>query len=109
MGDNGRPNDNMLMQILSPYPVYRSALTDGPKLQSSGLSCRLALLINGVDYPQLPIDPGIEAFEALSRRSVHLSERSEAAVHDLVHPVHGEGRILCWEILGLAEPPTTPG
>lgn len=28
MGDNGKPNDNMLMHILSPYPNDRSALTD---------------------------------------------------------------------------------
>src|SRR5262245_24701945 len=28
MGDNGKPNDNMLMHILSPYPADRSALTD---------------------------------------------------------------------------------
>jgi len=27
MGDNGKPNDNMLMHILSPYPAHRSALT----------------------------------------------------------------------------------
>ena len=26
-GDNGKPNDNMLMHILSPYPQHRSALT----------------------------------------------------------------------------------
>ncbi len=32
MGDNGKPNDNMLMHILSPYPVHRSAVTDCPKL-----------------------------------------------------------------------------
>jgi hypothetical protein len=25
MGDNGKPNDNMLMHILSPYPQHRSA------------------------------------------------------------------------------------
>src|SRR5690348_12866098 len=28
MGDNGKPNDNMLMHILSPYPADMSALTD---------------------------------------------------------------------------------
>jgi hypothetical protein len=32
MGDNGKPNDNMLMHILSPYPSHRSALTDCQKL-----------------------------------------------------------------------------
>jgi hypothetical protein len=36
MGDNGKPNDNMLMHILSPYPSHRSALTDCQKLATSG-------------------------------------------------------------------------
>jgi hypothetical protein len=35
MGDNGKPNDNMLMHILSPYPSHRSALTDCQKLAAS--------------------------------------------------------------------------
>lgn len=38
MGDNGKPNDNMLMHILSPYPNDRSALTDCLKLANSGFS-----------------------------------------------------------------------
>ncbi len=33
LGDNGKPNDNMLMHILSPYPQHRSALTDCEKLR----------------------------------------------------------------------------
>src|SRR5262245_19129768 len=32
LGDNGKPNDNMLMHILSPYPQHRSAVTDRDKL-----------------------------------------------------------------------------
>jgi hypothetical protein len=40
MGDNGKPNDNMLMHILSPYPANRSALTDCVKLLESGLGGR---------------------------------------------------------------------
>jgi hypothetical protein len=35
MGDNGKPNDNMLMHILSPYSQHRSALTDCSKLAKS--------------------------------------------------------------------------
>jgi hypothetical protein len=35
MGDNGKPNDNMLMHILSPYPAHRSAVTDCAKLVRS--------------------------------------------------------------------------
>jgi hypothetical protein len=34
-GDNGKPNDNMLMHILSPYPQHRSALTDCVKLSDA--------------------------------------------------------------------------
>jgi hypothetical protein len=49
MGDNGKPNDNMLMHILSPYPSHRSALTDCQKLAASGFSGSLAILIYGYD------------------------------------------------------------
>jgi hypothetical protein len=60
--DNGKPNDNMLMHILSPYPNDRSAV----KLVESGLGGRKATLIYGFDYPRLPVDPTIEAFEILA-------------------------------------------
>jgi hypothetical protein len=56
MRDNGKPNDNMLMHILSPYPAHRSALTDGPKLVRSGLLGRKAIVIYGFDYPAWPMD-----------------------------------------------------
>jgi hypothetical protein len=50
MGDNGKPNDNMLMHILSPYSSHRSALTDCQKLAASGFSGSLGVLIYGYDY-----------------------------------------------------------
>ena len=34
LGDNGKPNDNILMHILSPYAAHRSALTDCAKFGS---------------------------------------------------------------------------
>ena len=46
--DNGNPNDNMLMHILSPYPNDRSALTDCLKLANSGLVGRKAVVIYAV-------------------------------------------------------------
>lgn len=73
MGDNGKPNDNMLMHILSPYPNDRSALTDCRKLVESNLDGRNAIVIYGFDYPGLPMDPAIEAFEVLAARWVTLS------------------------------------
>jgi hypothetical protein len=63
MGDNGRPNDNMLMHILSPDPEHRSALTDCVKLRASGLGSRWTVLIYGYDYPAWPLDPAIVAFD----------------------------------------------
>ena len=47
MGDNGKPNDNILMHILSPYPEHRSALTYCTKLANAGFTGRKALLIYG--------------------------------------------------------------
>lgn len=98
MGDNGKPNDNMLMHILSPYPKDRSALTDCPKLLDSGLPGRKAVLIYGFDYPSLPMDPAIEAFEVLASRLVKLGARTVATYSALVHPVHRAGRVFGWTL-----------
>ena len=98
MGDNGKPNDNMLMHILSPYPAHRSALTDCSKLTASGFSCNTLVLVYGFDYPEWPMDPAIDAFEALSRRVVRLDQRGEAEAVRLVHPVHTRGRVFCWRV-----------
>jgi hypothetical protein len=98
MGDNGKPNDNMLMHILSPYAGDRSALTDCVKLLESGLAGRKAVVIYGFDYPNLPMDPAVEAFETLARRWVALGPRHVAHYADLVHPVHAAGRVFGWEV-----------
>ena len=74
MGDNGKPNDNILMHILSPYPQDRSALTDCSKLIESGFSGRKAVVIYGYDYPEFSMDLAIQAFEILSRSTVQLGE-----------------------------------
>jgi hypothetical protein len=102
MGDNGKPNDNMLMHILSPYANDRSALTDCPKLVGSGLDGRKAILIYGFDYAGLPMDPAIEAFEVLAARLVRLGVRAEAAYEDLIHPIHRAGRVFGWELFQAA-------
>jgi hypothetical protein len=102
MGDNGKPNDNMLMHILSPYPNDRSALTDCLKLVESGLPGRKAVVIYGFDYPGLAMDPAIEAFETLAGRWVDLGSRAEAAYEDLVHPIHRAGRVFGWEVQPVA-------
>lgn len=98
MGDNGKPNDNILMHILSPYPAHRSAVTDCQKLLASGLSGQKAIVIYGYDYPDWPMDPAIDAFEALASRLVTLGRRCEADIKDLIHPVHQQGRLFGWEL-----------
>lgn len=102
LGDNGKPNDNMLMHILSPYPADRSALTDCQKLVMSELPGHKAVVIYGFDYPDYPMDPAIEAFEALASRHVRVLGHAVAQYHDLIHPVHRAGRVFGWEIAPLA-------
>jgi len=43
MGDKGKPNDNMLMHIHSPYSAHRSAVTDCEELTRSGFDGRNAI------------------------------------------------------------------
>src|SRR5262249_38526392 len=75
LGDNGKANDNILMHILSPYPAHRSALTDCLKLSESSLGLRKAILIYGYDASEWPLDPAINAFEALAGARVALGSR----------------------------------
>ena len=101
MGDNGKPNDNMLMHILSPYPKHRSALTDCQKLVGSGFEPPYAVLIYGYDYRDWPMEPAMEAFEQLARYRVQLGPRHFASFDGLIHPVHQRGGVFVWEISSL--------
>jgi hypothetical protein len=93
MGDNGKPNDNILCHILSPYPQQRSALTDCQKLVSAGFKGSLAILIYGYEYEGYPLEPVIRAFETLASKLVILSSASIATFSGLVHPVHRQGAV----------------
>ena len=97
-GDNGKPDDTSLKDILSPYDTDRSALTDTMKLAGSRLPCSKAVLIYGFDYPDRRLDPCIEAFELLARELVTLGPRHEEQLPELVHPVHAEGRLFGWQV-----------
>jgi hypothetical protein len=97
-GDNGKPNDNMLMHIVSPYPQHRSALTDCTKLAKSHLPGVKVVTIVGYSYPDLPLQPAIRAFETLARNEVRLGKRHEAQFRDLRHSVHREGSVVAWRV-----------
>ena len=99
MGDNGKPNDNILMHILSPYPEHRSALTDCTKLTSAGFRGRTALMIYGYEYADWPMEPAIRSFEILAGQHVTLGVRNQAEAKQLVHTIHKNGRVFSWEIV----------
>jgi hypothetical protein len=98
MGDNGKPNDNILMHILSPYPGNRSAVTDCEKLLQSGLPGRKAIMIFAYEYRDYAAEPVIRAFELLASDRVGLGPRKSTEFSGLVHPVHRTGRVFAWEI-----------
>jgi len=75
LGDNDKPNDHMLMHLLSPYPEHRSALTDLDKLRSWIGPKQKAILIYGFDHQRCPLEPAINAFEVLAKSRSRLSER----------------------------------
>jgi hypothetical protein len=101
MGDNGKPNDNMLMHILSPYPAHRSAVTDCEKLCASGIAVNSAVLIYGFDYDAWPMDPAVDAFELFAAQRASLGPRVEAGFDGLIHPIHMRGRVFGWAVSAL--------
>lgn len=98
LGDNGKPNGNMLMHILSPYSQDRSALTDCSKLALVPIAARKAILVFGYHHEEWPLEPAIEAFETLANMRVRLGSRESAHTPPLVHPVHGSARVFGWEL-----------
>jgi len=102
IGDNGKPNDNMLMHILSPYPAHRSAVTDCAKLLGSGLPGRKAVVIFGYDHEDWPMEVATAAFEVLAARTAQLVASSPVTFGPLVHPVHHTGVVQGWEVLPVA-------
>ncbi len=98
LGDNGKPNDNMLMHILSPYPQHRSALTDCEKLRQSGFDGAKAILIFGYEGADWPLEPAIDAFGIIAGKQGSLGPRSSASFSGLCHPVHSGGEVFIWEL-----------
>jgi hypothetical protein len=99
-GDNGKPDDTAVKDILSPYESDRSALADCVKLARAGFDCDKAILIYGFDYDDKPLDPVIDAFELIAREqlNVPLGPRYVEPIQSLVHPVHSGGRVFGWQV-----------
>jgi hypothetical protein len=101
-GDNGKPDDTSIKDILSPYESDRSAVSDAVKLAATMLAPHKAILIYGFDCPRRPLLTIIEAFEVLASQRVVLGPRCHAPLGPLVHPVHQSGTVLGWEVSALA-------
>jgi hypothetical protein len=101
-GDNGKPDDTAFKDILSPFEVDRSAVTDCAKL-ARATGPRKGMIISGFDAPHRPLLVAIGAFEALAARLVTLGPRITATYSDLVHPVHRQGAVFGWEIQARAD------
>lgn len=97
-GDNGKPDDTAIKDLLSPYEADRSALADALKLARSQIMARKAVLIYGFEAVDRQLEPAIAAFETLARARVRLGERHHALMGALVHPIHASGAVFAWEI-----------
>jgi hypothetical protein len=84
---------------LPPYPEHRSAVTDCVKLSDSGFTAQKGILIYGYMDTQWPLEPAIEAFEALASAKVDVGPRCSADFHQLMHPVHQNGAVYGWEVV----------
>jgi hypothetical protein len=98
LGDNGKPDDTYLHEVLSPYESDHSALSDATKLRRSAFQCRRAILAYGYDYPARPLEPVLHALEVLLRDSGDVGQRAQEEFGELVHPVHTRGRVIAWEV-----------
>lgn len=98
LGDNGNPNDNMLMHIMSPYATHRSAVTDVAKLATARFGGDIGILIFGYEAEDYPCELALKGFELLAREHAELGPRHQAWTAPLVHPVHRRGFAAFWQI-----------
>ncbi|HWQ03351.1 MAG TPA: hypothetical protein VNL38_02630, partial [Candidatus Nitrosotenuis sp.] len=97
-GDNGKPDDTSVKDILSPFENDRSAISDCIKLSKCKFEGRKAILIYGFNDKRRPLERIIGAFETLANSYVRLGVRFETSFGGLVHPVFESGGVFGWEI-----------
>jgi hypothetical protein len=104
-GDNGAETEHWSENALHPYPGNVSSIGDSIKLIVSGFSERKALVIFGYEHspPLIDIAVAVESFEAIGKEvvGIELGERYSAKFGPLIHPVHQQGKVFGWQVLGL--------
>jgi hypothetical protein len=108
-GDNGAEAEHWSENALHPYPGNVSSIGDSIKLIESGFPERKAILVFGYEHspPRIDISIAIESFEAIAKQvvSIELGERHSAKFGPLIHPVHQQGKVFGWQVLGLIASP----
>ena len=102
-GDNGKVAENWSVNLLHPYPGNVSALADCLKLREWQGAERRAEIVIGYEHSpaQIPLDPLIDAFEAIARQVlvIPLGPRVALQRNGLIHPVHQCLKVFAWEVL----------
>lgn len=98
-GDNGKPDEYYLKDLLSPYREDNGVVGDAAKLRASTFPGRKAVLVYGFDHEDRQLDAVIEVIEFVLERNGRISERYQADFADLIHPVHSRGRVFAWELV----------
>jgi hypothetical protein len=74
------------------------------KLIESGFSERKAIVVFGFEHspPLIDIATAIESFEVVAKQvvGIELGERCSTEFGPLIHPVHQQGKLFGWEVVG---------
>ncbi len=104
-GDNGIEAEHWSENILHPYAGNTSSIGDCIKLSQSGFPERKAIVVFGYEHfpPQIELETAVRSFEVVAEQviGIQLSECHFAQFGPLIHPVHQQGKIFGWEILGI--------
>src|SRR5687768_13395532 len=110
-GDNGAEAEHWSENALHPYPGNVSSIGDSIKLIESGFSERKAIVIFCYEHspPLIDITIAIESFEAIAKQvvGIELGARQSAKFGPLIHPVHQQGKVFGWQVLGLITSPVS--
>ena len=108
-GDNGAEAEHWSENALHPYPGNVSSIGDSIKLIESGFPERKAIVIFGYEHspPLIDTTVAIESFEAIAKQvvGIELGARQSAKFGPLIHPVHQQGKVFGWQVLGLIASP----
>ena len=103
-GDNGKEAEHWSENVLHPYPGNVSSIGDCIKLMKSEFSERKAIAVFGYEHspPQIDITTATDSFDVIAKLvvGINLGERQSAKFGPLIHPVHQQGKLFGWEVLG---------